>query len=131
MRIFKFWLIGLALVVIFFALGKILDSIGGYQVERIGLNTKYISITLWLIPLIVTFMVTRYSSRWAGLPGLSYLMLIPVIAVIFNWIDELCGVAVDFSGLSGALVIFKIAFVYSLIPVLVGFMLGIAFKERS
>ncbi|WP_213231759.1 hypothetical protein [Caballeronia sp. NK8] len=131
MRAFKFWLMGLIMIFVFLSISNLLMEIGDYQFARIKLNVDLALLVLWVVPAFSSFLASRHSMSWIGLPGLSYLILIPILAVAIEKVKGISGMQVDFPGTRGAWIVFQIYFLCSLVPVLIGFAAGIIFRDRS
>lgn len=84
---------------------------------------------LWLLPRAAMFIVSQFS-KIIGRLGISYVLLVPVIAVLINLTKKSMGFAVDFAGVRGTIVVFVIYLVLSAISVSVGLVLGMICRRR-
>lgn len=75
------------------------------------------------------FIVSQFS-KIIGPLGIFYVLLVPVIAVLINLTKKNMGLAVDFAGVRGTIVVFFISLVLSAISVSVGLMLGMICRRR-
>ena len=121
----KAWAIGVALVVAFAILGEVVVILGDYVFHRLGLNRTIVLGALWIFPLAASFVATRYSQDRKLLAGLSFLLIVPLIATSVHLLTGALGANVDFTGITGGRVVFGIYLTLGGLVVVIGTILGL------
>jgi len=121
----KPWAIGVALVVAFAILGEMAVIFGDYVFHRLGLNRNIVLGALWILPLVASYVATRYSPDRKLLAGLSFLLVVPLIGALAHLVSGALGANVDFEGLSGGRVVFGIYLAIGGLVVVIGTILGL------
>ena len=125
------WTIGVLLLLIAVVLGELSVLFDDYVFRRIGINRNYLLVFLWLFPLGAAFIASCYSSKYKIVAGLSYALIFPLLAAIGHFISSEMGGAIDFIGVSGAIVYFKINFVIGMFFIMVGTFVGFLFSMKG
>lgn len=123
------WAIGLLLVLMFVLLTEILMIFDDYVFVRLGMTLDRILLVLWTLPLAASYVAARYSAKRKLLAGLSLTMLFPAFGAIAHYLNGALGGTVDFVGLSGALVTFKVYLAIGGVLMVTGTLLGLLFSK--
>ena len=79
---------------------------------------------LWLSPLVAAFVSSYFGPSKQVLLGTSMAVPAAFLAVLFNLVDQLLDVTVDFPGLQGGLIIFFVTLIYAGVLSGIGAFLG-------
>lgn len=111
---------GSAIILLFVVLGQTFVMFDEYVFYRIGVNRNMLMAALWVLPFLAAFMTSfylRYFSFWLIS---MYIIALPLLAAIVHYLYGELGGMVDFSGIPGAVVIFKIFFFVGSVVLLAG-----------
>jgi hypothetical protein len=126
----KPWSLGFLLILTHFVLGVLIGGIDDYVFSRIGINRDALLLTLWILPILASYVASRYSKKYKLLMGLSYIILFPLIGAIVTYVNgELGVVRTEFVGVPGAMVMFKLYLAVGSILVILGTALGLVFSK--
>ena len=125
------WALGVVLVAAFAVFGELLLVFDDYVFHRLGLNRNALLLALWALPFIAAYVAARYSETHKLLAGLSFLILFPVIGTAAHYLNGALGGTVDFAGLSGAAVTFRLYLALGSVLVITGTLLGLLFSKQS
>jgi hypothetical protein len=117
------WTVGFLIITLFVILGELTVTVDNYVYFRLGLTRNFILLALWTLPCLASFIVAYYSDHklWFSIS------LIPVLSLLgptAHYINGLLGGVVDFTGMAGAFVVFKLYFSIGSILIAVGALLG-------
>ncbi|MDH5573560.1 MAG: hypothetical protein OEY89_17480 [Gammaproteobacteria bacterium] len=127
----KAWKIGFLIILLFTIASELLLVFDDYVFTRIGIDRNIIKLIFWLTPMFAAYIATYYSKTNKLLMGLSYIILFPVIFTCIHYINGEFGSAVDFTGSSGALVVFKVSAAIGSIMIIIGTLLGLLFSKQK
>lgn len=130
-QISKAWQLGLLVLLLNVIISELTLVIDEYVYHRAGINKSYLSVVLWLFPLFAAYIASYYSDRFKMIYGLSYVLLFPLMATVGHYLNGLFGNAVDFVGMSGAMVFFKVHLAISSVIISVGTIIGVVRSMRS
>jgi len=99
--------------------------------SRVGINRNTALLALWALPILASYVASRYSKRYKLMMGLSYVIVFPVIGSAVHYINGELGGKVDFVGLTGAITTFKLYFGIGSILVILGTALGLMRSKRG
>ena len=126
----KPWSLGFLLILTHSVLGVLIGGIDDYVFFRIGINKDALLLTLWILPVLASYVASRYSKKYKLLMGLSYIILFPLIGAIVTYVNgELGVVRTEFVGVPGAMVMFKLYLAVGSILVILGTALGLVFSK--
>ena len=125
------WTFGCLIIVAFVFLSELTVVFHDYVFLRLGLRRDFVLTLLWFLPVVASFITSYYSRRYGAIFGLTYMLVLPVIGASGHYISGLLGGAVDFTGISGALVVFKIDFAIGGIAVITGTLAGVFLRLRK
>lgn len=111
-------------------LQHLLDAIPAYVFSRLGVDRGLLALALWILPVGAAYGASRYSNKHGWLLGLSYALLLPVLAVVVHYCFITLGVNVDFRGFAGLTVVFQVYFVLGGIASIVGTLVGRMFASH-
>jgi hypothetical protein len=126
----KPWSLGVLLILAFAVLGELIVLLDDYVFHRVGINRNALLLILWILPILASYIASRYSERHKLL-GLSYVILFPLIGAVVHYISGELGGTVDFVGLPGAMATFKLYLGIGSILVILGTALGLLFSKRN
>ncbi len=124
LHISKAWQLGLLVLLLNVIMNELALVFDDYVYHRMGINQKYLSFVLWSFPLFAAYIASYYSGKYKVVLGLSYMLIFPFMATLGHYINGKLGGAVDFVGIPGAIVFFKIHFVISSFIIIIGTALG-------
>jgi hypothetical protein len=127
----KPWAVGMLLILTFAVLGELFTVFNDYVFHRLGLNRNAVMTVLWVLPFFAAYFASRYSETHKVLTGLSFMLLFPLVGSVAHYINGELGGPVDFVGLSGAALIFKLYFAVGSILVIAGTLLGLLLSKRA
>ena len=127
----KPWSFGVLLILVFAVLGELVVSLDDYVFHRGEINRSILLLVLWVLPILASYIASRYSERHKLLMGLSYIVLFPSIGAVAHYISGELGGTVDFVGLPGAMTTFKLYLGVGSILVILGTVLGLLFSKRN
>jgi hypothetical protein len=127
----KPWSVGVLLILAFAVLGELLVLLDEYVFHRVGINRNALLLVLWVLPILASYIASRYSERHQLLMGLSYVILFPLIGAVVHYISGELGGTVDFVGLPGAMTIFTLYLAVGSILVILGTALGLLLSKRN
>lgn len=125
------WVQGFLLVVLFVVVGEWSISFSGLVFHRLGIDRNTFLVVLWVIPLVAAFVAARFSDRHKVVAGLSFMLVVPLIAAFGHYLSWLISAARDFQGVPGAIVVFKIYLIPSAITALIGTSLGMLASSKD
>lgn len=125
----RHWSTGVLIIVAFVFVGELSLVFGEYVFYRLGINRDVFMLVLWALPFIASFVATYYASSLKLVYGLSYLLLFPLIGALGHYINTKLGGTVDFTGIAGAVEIFKIYLSIGGILILIGSFLGLVLSK--
>jgi hypothetical protein len=85
---------------------------------------------LWILSVAASFFASYYSVKHKLLSGLSFIIVMPLLAALAHCFVGWTGGTVDFRGLSGAVELLKIYFVMAGFVVIPGSLCGLLFSGR-
>jgi hypothetical protein len=124
------WQIGFILVLATAVVGELLLVPGDYVFHRLGVSRDALLLSLWVLPVLASFVATYYSKKHKLLSGLSFLVLVPLILSAAHYLNGELGGVVDFTGLSGAVVTLKVYFAIGSLLMIPGIALGLLLPKR-
>ena len=127
----KPWSLGVLFILAYAVLGELIVLLDGYVFYRVGLNRIALLMVLWILPILASYVASRYSERHKLLMGLSYVILSPLIGAVVHYISGELGGTVDFVGSHGAKVVFKVYLVIDSILVILGTALGLVLSKQN
>lgn len=127
----KPWSLGVLLILAFAVLGELIVLLDDYVLHRVGINRNVLLLILWILPILASYVASRYSERHKLLMGLSYVILFPLIGALVHYISGELGGTVDFVGLTGAIAIFKLYLGVGSILVILGAALGMVLSKKN
>jgi hypothetical protein len=126
------WMQGCLAIFIFVLVGELSVLFNNYVFHRLGINRTVFLSALWILPLIAAFIASYFSERHKLLAGLSYTIMLPLLGSTAHFVSGELGATIDFAGLAGALVIFKIYLVMGAVTGAAGTALGLLLsRERG
>ena len=128
---FVSWSLGFLIVLFSIILGEVSIAFNDYVFHRLGINRNILLILFWSL-FLVGPLFAAYSARQHKLAiGLSYILIIPIMASIAHYINGMIGSTIDFKGWQGALTVLKIYFVAGSVLVVIGTFIGILFSRKK
>lgn len=127
----KPWSLGVLLILAFAVLGELIVLLDDYVFHRVGINRNALLLVLWILPILASYVASRYSEKRKLLMGLSYLILFPLIGAVVHYISGELGGTVDFVGLPGAMATFKLYLRVGSILVILGTALGLVLSKQN
>lgn len=127
----KPWSLGVLLILAYAVLGELIVLLDDYVFHRVGVNRNALLMVLWILPILASYVASRYSERHKLLMGLSYVILSPLIGSVVHYISGELGETVDFVGIPGAMVVFKVYLVIDSILVILGTALGLVLSKKN
>jgi len=117
-------MVGFLLISLFVILGELTVTLDNYVYFRLGLTRNFILLVLWTFPCLASFIVAYYSDHkmWFSI---SLIPVLSLLGSLVHYINGLFGGVVDFTGMNGAFVVFKIYFTIGSILIIAGALLGI------
>ncbi|MES2675648.1 MAG: hypothetical protein V4660_15515 [Pseudomonadota bacterium] len=125
------WGMGYLLILMSILLGELSVAFHDYFYQRLGLNRNILLTLLWGLFFLAAYIASYYSSRFKLLLGFSYIFVIPLTAAIVHYVNEQLGTTVDFSGIAGAVTVFKIYFFAGGFLAVAGTLLGLFFSRNK
>ena len=98
---------------------------------QLKIFSQSMAIILWLSPGVAAFAAAYLAPSSKFLLGASMGLPAAVLAVAFNSISQLAGIAVDFPGAEGGLVLFVIILVGATVIASVGALAGFLLTRKS
>ncbi len=108
MKNLEIWIVGNIILTMFFVFAGSISYVPSYVYERIGLNRDILLLLLWIIPIYVSYYVTINTKNYNILFGLSFILMLPLLGGLTHYINTKYMGGVDFTGISGAVVIMKL-----------------------
>lgn len=127
----KAWSLGLLIILLFLTIGELSAAFNEYVFHRLGINRSIFLFILWMFPLLAAFITSYFSSKYKVILGLSYILIVPILGALAHYINGELGGTVDFTGVSGAIMTFKIYFVINSILVVIGTGLGVLSSKEN
>ena len=121
-RTYRIWFLGAGIIALVYALWFI-----ALQVE---LYSEALVFLLWLSPLVAAFVTAYFAPGRKVLMGMSMVLPTTILAVVLNFVYQWLGIAVDFSGLQGGVILFTTTLVYSGILCGIGSTVGLVLAKR-
>jgi hypothetical protein len=125
----KAWWIGFALIIFFILTSESTIIFKEYFFIRLGLNRNLVLTVLWSLPIFASFIAVSFSTYNRIIIGLSYILILSLLAPIAHFLVGQAGVAIDFGGLVSMRVTFTIYLVLSVITIGIGCVAGILFRK--
>lgn len=128
---FTAWSLGFLIILLSIILGELSIAFNDYVYERIGVNQNILAIIFWCLFGVGAYIASYYSKGFKLLLGLSFIFITPLTVAIAHYLNGRLGSVIDFDGLSGTVVVFKIYFFTSSFFVLIGTFLGVFFSREK
>ena len=125
------WSLGLSILIFFIISSELTVVFHDYIFYRLGINRNILLTLLWSLPFFSAFIASYYSKKYKLFYGLSYILLLPLFGAFVHYINGELGGVIDFRGLSGAIVLFKIYLMVGSIIITIGTILGVAFSRQK
>lgn len=130
-RVSTAWVQGLLAILFFVLVGELSVQFNEYVFHRLGINRTAFMSVLWALPVAAAFIAARYSKQNKLLAGMSYAILLPLLGSLAHFVSGELGGPVDFAGVRGAVVTFKIYLVLAVLTTGLGTALGVAFSPTE
>lgn len=124
------WSLGFLIILLSVIFGEVSIAFNDYFYHRLGINKNLFSLFLWALFLVAAYVASYYSKAFKTFLGLSYILVIPITATLVHYMNGLLGTVIDFDGVSGAIVVFKIYFLVAVIFASIGTCLGVFFSKK-
>lgn len=111
-------------------LGEVSIAFNDYFYHRLGIDKNFLSLFLWTLFIIAAYVASYYSKAFKAFLGLSYILVIPITATVVHYMNGLLGTPINFDGVNGAIVVFKIYFLVAVISASIGTCLGVFFSKK-
>lgn len=122
------WVLGLSIICLSAFISELIVAFPGYVYSRLGIDRDLLLAFLWLLPVFASFIVVFFNSRHGILLSILYIPIQSVICTLVHFLAGELGAKIDFGGISGLEVTFKIFFIISIITITVGCLLGLLFR---
>ena len=127
----KPWTIGFMILLLYVFIGELLTWFDDYVFDRIGVNKNILTCLLWGLPLLASYVASYYSEKRKLFNALSYLVLFPLMLVVVHFVSGELGWRVDFTGMRGAIILFKLYFVIGGVLIVTGALFGLLLSGKS
>ncbi|WP_027710094.1 hypothetical protein [Zooshikella ganghwensis] len=127
----KAWSAGFLLIVFFTIISEATVAFNDYIFHRLGFNRNITLILLWLLPCLASFIAVYYSRSKEIISTISYLLILPFLGSTVHYIHGYLGGTVDFKGIAGAIVTFKIYFLIGSISIITGAILAFVISKTK
>ena len=124
------WAVGVVIVVASCLLGELVGVVDSYVFARVGLNRDLVLVVIWGLLLVAAFVATYFSESRKLLAGLSMMVVFPVVGTLIHFFTGAVGVKVDFGGIAGAVVTFRLFALFGGILVALGTFLGLVLPKK-
>jgi len=127
---FTAWALGFVIILVSIICGEASIAFNDFFYHQMGISKNLFSLLLWTLFFVAAYAASYYSKTFKIFLGLSYILVIPITAAIAHYINGLLGAVIDFDGVNGAIVVFKIYFLVAIVFASIGTALGVFFSKK-
>jgi len=98
---------------------------------QLGKFSEAMMVLLWLSPLVAAFVSSYLGPSKKILLGTSMAVPAAFLAVLFNLVDQLLDISVDFPGVAGAGILFTLTLAYATVLASMGALFGYYLTRNS
>jgi hypothetical protein len=125
------WVLGFLVIVFFVVVGELTTFFHEYFYYRMGFDRDLVLTILWFFPFAASFMTSYLAVSYKFSLGMSHALTLPFMGSIAHYINGKLGGVIDFSGMLGAIVVFKVYFVGGVVSAIAGVALGILLSRKT
>lgn len=124
------WSLGFMLIVFFVVIGEFAIYFHDYVYYRMGFDRDLVLTILWFLPFLASFITSYLAVSYKFLLGMSHAIILPFVGSIAHFINGQLGGVIDFNGMLGAIVVFKVYFVGGVVSAIAGVTIGILLSRK-